>query len=162
MGVYVARHGVSKANVDGDPAFGSKVANLLEAGKAQARALGLRLSADFEIDPSTEPVATSTFTRTIETATEAGFLLIRQYAVLDEIKHGLDLEGFRNMKETRILPVHAMRAAEETLDNPPVERVWICHGLRIAAMCQILGVYQDDERLFQKFCDVRYLPIGGD
>lgn len=160
MGIYVARHGVSRANDKGDPAFGSPKAHLLEKGRVQARELGSRLPVDFGIDPSTEPVAVSEFTRTIETAEEAGFLVINRYAVLDEVKHGLDLEGFQEMKKTRVFPLHAMRAGEATLNSPPEERIWVCHGLKIAAMCQILGVYQDGERLFQQFCDVRYLPIG--
>ncbi len=160
MGVQVARHGVSDANDEGNPAFGSPEAHLLEKGRIQAQNLGLQLPTDHGINPLVDSVAVSTLPRAVETAQEAGFSLIKQYAILDEVKHGLDLEGFMKMKETRIIPSHVMKAAEKTLKSPPEEKFWISHGLRIAAMCQILGTYQDEERLFQRFCEVRYLPIG--
>lgn len=159
MGIHVARHGVSAANDGGNPAFGSSEAHLLELGREQARGLRAQLG-DFGIDPILDDVAVSTLNRAQETAAEAGFVSIRPYAVLDEVKHGLDLPGFIEMKRTRSLPLHVMRAAEFTLANPPQERFWISHGLLTAAICQILDVYQDEERLFPRFCEVRYLPIG--
>lgn len=159
MGIYVARHGVSGANDAGNPAFGSPEAHLLPEGIGQAVDLGESLVPIYGIDPVIESVAVSRMTRTQETAHHAGFVTTRQYALLDEVSHGLDLEGFMRMKQTRQLPAHVMRAAEATLNNPPRERFWISHGLRIAAMCQILDVYQDEERLFQRFCEVRYLSI---
>lgn len=159
MGIYVARHGVSEANDAGNAAFGSAEAHLLPEGIEQATCLGEQLIPTYCIDPNTEPVAVSQMARTQETAHHAGFVIAKQYAQLDEVSHGLDLDGFICMKQTRQLPAHVMRAAEDTLNNPPAERFWISHGLRIAAMCQILDVYQDEERLFQRFCEVRYLPI---
>lgn len=159
MGIYVARHGLSAANDKGNPAFGSSKAQLLDLGIKQAEELGCKLISEYSIDPAIETVAVSTLIRTAETAKYAGFVTINSYAQLDEVNHGLDLEGFERMKETRVLPLHAMREAEKTLDNPPEEKIWITHELKIAAMCQILAIYQED-RLFQKFCEVRYLPIG--
>lgn len=160
MGVYAARHGVSGANDGGNPAFGRPEAELLDAGREQARQLGVELNNSYGFDVATIPVAVSRMVRTQQTAHEAGFKLIQQYAALDEVSHGLDLDGFNKMKQTRILPAHAMHAAEATLENPPSEGIWICHGLRLAAICQLLNIYQDEENLFQKFCEVRYLPIG--
>lgn len=159
MGRLVARHGVSGANDNGNPAFGSPEAFLLPAGIEQAKDLGLRLPG-YGIDPWWDDIAVSTLNRTGQTARVAGGLNIKQYAQLDEIPHGLNLEEFIRMKETRIIPLHVMRGAEETLKNPPPEEFWVGHALRTTAMCQILGVYQDEERFFPKFCEVRYLPIG--
>ena len=160
MSIYVARHGLSGANDGRNPAFGSPDAHLLPECVLHARGLGETLHTDFGINLTTDAVATSTFIRTKETAKEAGFIICNEYAVLDEVKHGLTVEEFHRMKETRILPLHVMNAAEQTLENPPEEKIWISHGLRVAAICQILGVYQDEERLFQRFCEVRILPIG--
>lgn len=160
MGVYAARHGVSGANDQGNPAFASPEASLLPAGVEQAVILGNETFPELGIDPAQSDVATSTFLRAQETAQHAGFDEITAYDCLDEIKHGLDFEGYQLMKQSRVLPLHALRAAELTLANPPTEKIWIFHGLRITAICQILGVYEDSEFLFPKFCEVRYLPIG--
>ncbi|MDQ5886602.1 MAG: hypothetical protein QG628_999 [Patescibacteria group bacterium] len=160
MGIHAARHGLSGANDQGNPAFASPEAKLLPTGVDQAVVLGSQTFPELGIDPSQTDVATSTFLRAQETAQHAGFGKITSYDSLDEIKHGLDYEGYMTMKQTRVLPLHALRAAEQTLIDPPLEKVWIFHGLRISAICQILGIYEDSEFLFPKFCEVRYIPIN--
>lgn len=162
MAVVVVRHAISQANNReniGTPAFGHRDAVLMDAGREQARAIPAELKSRYGIMANSMAVATSTLRRTIETATEAGFGNTTAYAVLDEVEHdGMTKAELRQMLDAGILPRAALQAAELTLASPPTERIWFSHGLRIAGLCALLGVYQD-ERLIPRFCEIRELPI---
>ena len=161
MSVLVVRHGLSQANNReniGTLAFAAEQAPLMHQGHEQARAMGQLIIAHYGITPSTTDVATSTLLRTQQTATSAGFLHVTPYTALDEIHHHLPLNDLRAMLDAGKLPAVAITEAEETLTHPPAEAVWITHGLRIAALCAVLGVHQQT-RLIPRFCEVRELPI---
>ena len=161
MSILVVRHGLSEANNRrniGTLAFASEQAPLMPAGHEQARAMGRLLMDHYSIDSQLTPVAVSRLARTQQTASSAGFLDITPYTQLDEVKHGIELAELRAMLDAGKLPEIALREAEATLNNPPQQAIWITHGLRIAALCAVLGVHQN-ERLIPQFCEIRELPI---
>ena len=142
----------------GSQAFAAEDAPLLEQGHYQALQLENTLSDDYGIDLANTPAATSELLRTQQTAQYAGFYVTRQYPQLDEVKHGMVLKEFRTLLDYGQLPRIALQAAYETLEDRPTEAVWFTHGIRIAGLCALLGVYQD-RRLIPKFCEIRELPI---
>lgn len=163
MSTYVlARHALSGANDRnniGSMAFASEQAPLIPLGIEQAQTMGGVIIAKYGIDITTEPVATSDMLRTQQTASEAGFQDITPYAALDEIRHGMDLQDLRGMLDEGELPPIAIKMAKETLANPPRERFWVAHGLRIAGICAVLGVHKE-KRLIPKFCELREIELG--
>ena len=161
MPILAIRHGLSHANNRdniGTLAFASEQARLMCDGYHQARAMGKLLIDTYDIDVAHTPVAASRLLRTQQTAVAAGFLELYCYPQLDEVKHGMDLLELRTTLDSGKLPPAAIAAAEQTLANPPRQDIWITHGLRIAALCAVLGVHQN-ERLIPRFCEVRELPI---
>lgn len=158
----MGRHGLSAANDRnniGTLAFAHEQAPLIDLGKEQAQIMGELLVKSYGINPISEPVATSEMRRTEQTAEEAGFKSITRYSLLDEVRHGMDLLEMRAMLDQGKLPPIAIRMAEETLNDPPEERVWISHGLRIAGICAVLGVHQD-KRLIPRFCEIREIDLS--
>ena len=162
MPVIVVRHGLSEANNRnnvGNLAFASETAPLMELGRQQARALRPMLNDEYSINPSATPAATSELLRTQQTAQEAGFLTLKAYSCLDEVKHGMELTSLRAILDEGMLPSIALQSAEAVLNNPPPEEsIWFTHGLLIAGLCAALGVHQD-RRLIPRFCEARELPI---
>lgn len=159
MGKIVIRHGRSYANLRGNPAFGQRGAELTERGWSEAEALGPILYHDYDISLAETPVASSTMTRAKQTARTAGAMILERYAVLDEIE-GLTLEQIHAIRETKILPAHVLRESEKTLDNPPEEEVWFSHGLRIAGICQLLGIYNEPvTRPYPNYCEIREITL---
>lgn len=159
MSIIVVRHGLSEANNHeniGTLAFGAADAPLMEKGREQARAVGTVLLDDYAIRPD-EPVAVSTYLRTQQTATEAGFTRQTQYEQLREVDHGMDLADLRAMLDANRIPDTAVAHAESLLGAMPPERVWFTHGLVIAGLCKVLDVYTD--RLKPRFGEVRELPL---
>lgn len=154
------RHGRSFANKFDDPAFGQKNAKLTERGRIEAVHLNPILTQDYDIDIPHTPIAISEgFLRTRETAEIAGFQIIRSYDVLNEIE-GLTLKEKIHIRETKKLPYLVLHEAEKTLRNPPEEKIWFSHGLRLAGICQLLGVYQEFVRpAYPTYCEIRELPI---
>lgn len=163
MSKLVIRHGLSEANNRenyGTPAFGNPNAGLMKQGVRQAIELGDALRRNDFIDADQPIVAVSQMRRTWETANLAGFHSLRPYALLNEVSHGLSLEDKARIKATRILPLVALRAAEEVLSNPPEEYIWFSHGLLIASMCKVLNIYQNpNDTFYPDFCEIRELPI---
>jgi hypothetical protein len=163
MSTLVIRHGISEANNRdniGKPAFGHKDAELMPLGRQQARAVPGKLLAHYGIASSGIIVATSTLRRTQQTASDAGFPTARQrqYEQLDEIEHGINGLELRAMLDAGILPEVALTGAQLTLESTPSQKIWFTHGLRIAGLCAILGVYQE-EPLIPYFGEIRELPI---
>lgn len=165
MKIYVARHGFSEANNRenvGTLAFGNKYAGLEEAGIAHARQLGHTLLTQHGIDLSITPVATSTYTRAIETATEAGALLQTHHSLLDELEPeqtGIPRTEIRDVIASRKFPAKVLKIVEQRLETPPPETVWITHGVFIATMCVVLEQDEQFENLKPEFGEVRKLEI---
>lgn len=161
MSILIVRHGLSEANNRenyGTPAFGNPDAALMPAGREQASALGELLFKDFGLQLADEPVAVSMMRRTQETAIVAGFRKLHLYSELNEEKANMTNSETRTTLLTRRPPKATIAAARIIIEQPPIERIWITHGLLIATICQELGVYQD-KRFIPKFCEIRELPL---
>ena len=161
MSIIVIRHGLSEANNRenyGTPAFDNPDSPLMPAGREQAIKLGGRLVDMLNIQLINEPVAVSTMRRSQETALLAGFRQLTAYPELNEEKGGLSDAEIAEALKMRQPPEATRNAARQLIQNPPIERIWVTHALLIAALCQELGVYQD-ERFTPKFCEIRELPI---
>jgi len=161
MSVLVIRHGLSQANNRenyGTPAFDNPDAPLMPEGRRQAIALGARLATEFSIDIAAEPVAVSAMRRPQETAQAAGFKNLNIYPELNEEKGGLSDADIVAAIAARRPPEAARAAARFLIARPPQEKIWITHGLLIAALCQELGVYEET-RFTPRFCEIRELPL---
>jgi hypothetical protein len=163
MSRLVIRHGLSQANNRENfatPAFGHPDAGLMEQGVIDSVHLQQILAVDYSIDPSSTIAAVSELRRTWETANLAGFHSLRPYQSLNEVSGGLTYDEIAQIRETKKLPAFVLQAAEVTLNNPPEEEVWFTHGLLIAGMCKVLGVYQEPvRRAWPRFCEIRELPL---
>ena len=158
MPLYIARHGVSRANDRNDPAFGNPEAGLLNAGVDQAVAMGEKFQ-QLGFNRSVTPVAVSYMKRSRQTALAAGFFILKPYQLLNE----LDLSTAEKMtaKYSRQLPLDSLRQTETLLNNPPQEKIWHSHGLRAACIFKILDLYQDaDDPFIMGFCEIREIPIS--
>lgn len=161
MSVIVLRHGLSEANNRkniGTLAFAASDAPLMEQGRTGSRKLHITLKQEFGIDTRSTPAATSTYSRTMETAILAGHVITTPYGLLDEVSHGLELPHLRQLLDQKQLPVAALRTAEAILEKPPSEAIWYTHGLVIAGLCKILDTHQD-RRFIPEFCEARALDF---
>ena len=161
MSILLVRHGLSEANNRanvGGMAFGAASAPLMKLGRDQAALARAVLEDQYGIELENTAVATSDLLRTQQTARLAGFTTLRSYAQLDEVKHGLDPLRLRAILDSGQLPKIAIEAAEVTLANPPAEKVWFSHGLRIAGVCAVLGIHQE-LRLIPRFCEIRQIEL---
>lgn len=170
MSKLVIRHGLSQANNRenyGTPAFGNPNASLMDEGIIHATNAGniLRLP-PYSVDTDITTVAVSKMRRTWETANFAGFHALRPYESLNELSHSLTLDELKHIKETLILPIVALRAAEDVLNSPPEENIWFTHGLLIASMCKVLDMNIEPRRdkngkltIIPDFCEIRELPV---
>jgi len=159
----VIRHSLSEANNRanfGTPAFASADAPLMQEGRMMAAELGVDLHEKYELNTDATIAATSTMLRTQQTATGAGFDVsnLRPYSVLDEVPRMREFIELRAMLDAGIVPPEAIEAAYRLLKDPPEEEVWFTHGLVIAGLCKVLGVYQN-ERTVPKFCEIRELNV---
>ncbi|MDO8335895.1 MAG: phosphoglycerate mutase family protein [Candidatus Saccharibacteria bacterium] len=162
MSTLVVRHSLSEANNRnnyGTPAFGHADAPLMPEGRQIAQNMGLELQSIYSITPTRTPAAVSKMLRSQETASEAGFIDITKYEILNEVDTKLPYpelkEAIANQQHTPI----ALKAAKFILDNPPKEQVWVTHGLVIASLCEVLGISNQFEHFVPKFCEIRDLPI---
>lgn len=162
MSIIVIRHALSEANNRhnvGTMAFGSREAPLMIEGRAQALQRAATLRSEYGIDAATTAVAVSRLRRTQETATCLGFGQQTQYPLLDEVEHKMKGVELRALLDSMRLPPAAILAAEEVLQDPPSERVWVTHGLLIAGLCYVLNVIDNYERPVPRFCEVRSLSL---
>ncbi len=136
---FVIRHGETGVRRNDRKLHGIHGPPLNNEGKIQAQ----RLHTEFvklNIDPRYHPVAVSEFLRTKQTAEEAGFLLVTQYKILNEISTGLKQNDLKKFINDRQLPQIVLDKAKELLDRPPKEKIWITHGLVIMGLHQLLGI----------------------
>lgn len=161
MSILAIRHGLSEANNRenyGTPAFGNPDAPLMPLGREQAAEMGRLLVRGHGLHLVAEPVAVSMMRRAQETAVIAGFRKLHLYSELNEVKGDLTDIELRTAIDARRPPEATRAAAQNLIEHPPEERIWVAHALLIATLCQELGVYQD-ERFIPKFCEIRELPF---
>lgn len=155
MDVLVIRHAISEANIM-NALVCNETACLTGSGMQQARKLGSRLVEEYGID-ILQSVAVSELLRTQQTATEAGFVDMNSYAILDEVR-GVGIADLRRFRESGELPIAAVKKAEAILEEPPKESVWFSSGFVIASLCVTLGIPRED-RLIPDFCGITNLKI---
>jgi broad specificity phosphatase PhoE len=151
MRYILIRHGKTDANRLTRAAFGKHGAPLNKVGISQAKQLREQLLT-YDFKPAVEPVAVSELLRTAQTARYAGLHNTSTYPLLNEVKTA-DPQHTQQLIEKRILPAEAIKVAEKLLANPPRERIWVTHGLVIAALLQELGKLEPDT-FIPGFCEI--------
>jgi broad specificity phosphatase PhoE len=137
MRYTLIRHGKTDANRLTRAAFGKQGAPLNMVGISQTKKLRKQLL-NYGFDLATEPVAVSELLRTAQTAQYAGLQNVKAYSLLNEVKTP-DPRHTQRLIEKKVLPAEATKAARKLLANPPKGRIWVTHGLIIAALLQELG-----------------------
>jgi len=154
MQYFVIRHGMTDANRLTRAAYGKRGAPLNKQGIKQAEKLRTLLK-EKGIDIDAEPAAVSEFLRAEQTAEIAGIKKIVVYNVLNEIQS--DPVKTQELIKKGVVPGEAVNAAKKLLKNPPKEKVWVTHGLLIAALLNIIqetkGVIVPD------FCEITEINI---
>ena len=79
---------------------------------------------------------------------------------MNEVKPGIPAVRLKEMLENKNLPEAASFNAKRILKHPPVEPVWITHGLVIAGLCRELGIEDDYEHFIPKFGEIRDIKIA--
>ncbi|MCB9823297.1 histidine phosphatase family protein [Candidatus Nomurabacteria bacterium] len=92
------------------------------------------------VDIESEPVAVSELIRTRQTAEVAGFKTIKSYSVLNEVNTGLSPEELERMLQIKLVPKEAIDRAKKLLENPPLENIWVTHGLLVAGLAELLRI----------------------
>ncbi|MGC1176838.1 MAG: phosphoglycerate mutase family protein [Candidatus Saccharimonadales bacterium] len=151
MRYLLIRHGKTDANRLTRAAFGKQGAPLNKLGIAQAKKLRKQLLA-YGFNLATEPVAVSTLLRTIQTARHAGIQTTNTYSLLNEVKTS-DPQHTQLLIERKLLPPEAVKTAKNILANPLKERIWVTHGLVIAAIMNELGKL-DPDIFIPDFCKI--------
>lgn len=155
MKYLVIRHGKTDANRLTRAVFGKAGAPLNDEGQVQAKKLKSKLKS-IGIDDTT-PVAVSELLRTHETATYAGLKNITINPLLNEVNTS-DPQRTLDLVAEGKLPQEAIKAAEAIINNPPKEKVWVTHGLVVAAIQELLG-RSDNESFIPDYCEVRTVDI---
>jgi broad specificity phosphatase PhoE len=151
MKYILIRHGKTDANRLTRVNFGQQGALLNHEGIVQTAALHERLLT-YDFDLATEPVAVSTLLRTAQTAQFAGLQNITAHPLLDEVKTPNPLHT-QQLIENKQLPPEAIEAAKRILAKPPKARIWVTHGLVIAAVQHLLGTIIEDKFIID-FCGI--------
>ena len=151
MKYLLIRHAKTDANRLTRAVFGKLGAPINDEGKQQAEKLHDELIKR-NIDSATEPVVVSELLRTQQTAELAGFKNITVNPLLNEVntadpKQTLELVAQGELPEEAIVAAHAILA------NPPKQKIWVTHGLVIAAIRQVLNV-SGTEDLVPKHCEI--------
>lgn len=155
MKYLVIRHGKTDANRLTRAVFGKSGAPLNDEGQVQAKKLKSKLKS-LGINDTT-PVAVSELLRTHETATYAGLKNITINPLLNEVNTS-DPQRTLDLVAEGKLPQEAIEAAEAIINNPPKEKVWITHGLVVAAIQELLG-RSDNQSFIPDYCEVRTVDI---
>lgn len=135
--------------------------SLSETGFRQAESLGVHLKAE---GMSLNGVAVSEALRTYDTAKTMGAKRIVTYPLLNEVSHpGMSKQEVQGLAGAGWLPVAALDAAREILENPPAEDVIVTHGLVIAGLTAVLRLNQGlplgSYPLCPELCGTRQLDI---
>lgn len=136
--------------------FGVEGAPINQTGIKQAMLLNEELKKN-GIHIETEAVAVSELLRTRQTAETAGFKNVRVNSILNEININ-DPELTLKLVAEAKLPKRAIDTAKTILANPPKEKIWITHGLVIAALLVELGV-SDREHFIPDYCELREIEF---
>lgn len=150
MRYILIRHGKTDANRLTRVAYGRRGASLNAEGIIQVMKLREKLL-KYDFDISSEPVAVSELISTAQTAKNAGLHNIKSYSLLNEVKTK-DPQATQLLIEKKILPAEAIAAAKNILANPPIERIWVTHGLIIAAILEELGLAKPNKFVID-FCE---------
>jgi len=150
------RHGKTDADRLTRAAFGKSGAPLSDAGKAQATKLKEELLSR-SIDLDQELVVVSQLLRTIETARLAGFTNIEVNPLLNEVNTD-NPQNTLNLVAQGLVPQEAIDAAKAIISNPPAAKIWVTHGLVIAAIQYVLGQV-DPDHFVPNFCEVREIEL---
>lgn len=138
MTYYLIRHGKTDASDFDRAKYGAQGAPLNDIGILQAERLRNDL-AKHGIIPADTEVASSELLRAVQTAQQAGFVHINTNALLNEINTGDIQTTIKLLLEGKV-PNLALERAEAILNNPPKAKVWVTHGLVIAAVRYVLGM----------------------
>lgn len=156
MKYLVIRHAATDANRLTRAVFGVTGASLNDLGEQQAAKLGAELVAA-GVDVANTPVAVSELQRTEQTARLAGFKDIVVDPRLNEVNTA-DPQQTLDLVARGKLPPEAITAAKAIIAHPPKERVWVTHGLVIAALQCVLD-QSDIENLVPKNCEIREIEL---
>jgi len=141
--VYLIRHCNSEGNRHNELSFGPKGSKLNDEGIRQAKQLRKKMQ-DIDLDVESEPAASSEMRRAYSTAFHAGFKTINLYALLNETSSDLSPGELDAILERKAAPPSAIAAAQNLLENPPKEKVWVTHGQLIAGIAHVLGIPVSD------------------
>lgn len=113
----------------------------------------------------TSRIASSKSLRSIQTAlaiSRTG-ILPNLYPSLDEVPSALSEDELTAMLVEGRAPGEALEAGERLVANPPVEPIWISHGLTIAGLTAVVRIRQglslDGYNLLPSNLEVRELEI---
>jgi broad specificity phosphatase PhoE len=156
MNYLLVRHAQTDASRLTRVAFGKYGAPLNEVGLLQVEALVKELERR-GINAEAEPVAVSQLLRAKQTAEYAGFKNISVNKLLNEINTGNPEKTLQLVAQGK-LPKEAIDAATAILANPPIEKIWITHGLVIAALYVEMG-QTNPQRFIPNYCEIREMHL---
>jgi broad specificity phosphatase PhoE len=151
----IIRHALTDGNRLERHLLGKEGAPINAEGKRQVRELKKEL-AKRKIDLD-QPVAVSELLRTVQTAEGAGFTQLRKEPLLNEINTRDPARTQANVLQG-ILPPEAVQAAQKIVASPPQEKVWVTHGLVIAALLVELGL-SEKNNFVPKLCSITEVDI---
>jgi bisphosphoglycerate-dependent phosphoglycerate mutase len=156
MKYLLIRHAQTEAFRLNRIVYGREGAPIIQEGIEQSKLLAEELKS-LGINVNDEPVCVSELIRTRQTAEVAGFKNIHINPILNEVNTDnpeLTLELVAKSK----LPEKAIGAAKAIIANPPAEKIWVTHGLVIAALLFELGV-SDPNKFVPDFCEIREIEL---
>lgn len=152
MKYLLIRHAKTDANRLTRVAFGKEGAPINVFGEQQAQELRKKLI-KIGIDTNKEVVAVSELLRTKQTAESAGFKHFSVNSVLNEVNTDNPQRTLELVAQAK-LPEQAIVAAKAIVAKPPKEKIWVTHGLVIAAIQVELGL-SDPQNFIPDYCEIR-------
>ncbi len=136
---YIIRHGSTGIKRQERVTYGVEGPPLDSLGRRQSLELRNELIS-LGIDLNDEGVAVSELLRTKQTAEQAGLKRLQTYSVLNEINTGMPHVELMTFLADKQLPNAVITRAQDILNNPPKELIWISHGLVIMGLRQAMGL----------------------